>query len=91
MRGIFLIQLILFQILLHILLFVVLEGDGYGDEMAIGYEGVEGNVGDFFEDVFAFECIVLHIDFFGICVLIFVGLFCLVYDEVVIVGVLGTN
>jgi len=33
---------------------VVLEGDGYGDKVTIGYEGVEVYVGDFFEHIFAF-------------------------------------
>lgn len=33
---------------------VVFEGNGYGNEMAIGYEGVEVDVGDFFEHIFAF-------------------------------------
>ena len=33
---------------------VVFKGDGYGDEMAIGYEGVELYVGDFFEHIFPF-------------------------------------
>ena len=33
---------------------VVLESDGYGDEVAIGYEGVEFYVGDIFEHIFAF-------------------------------------
>ena len=33
---------------------VALEGDGYGDEMAIGYEGVKVYIGDFFEHIFMF-------------------------------------
>ena len=37
---------------------VVFEGDGYGDWVAIGYEGVEVYVCDFFEHIFAFECII---------------------------------
>ena len=33
---------------------VVFEGDGYGDKVTIGDEGVEVYVGDFFEHIFAF-------------------------------------
>ena len=33
---------------------VVFEGDGYGNEVAICYEGVEVYVGDVFEHIFAF-------------------------------------
>ena len=33
---------------------IVFEADGYGDYVAIGYEGVEFYVGDFFEHIFAF-------------------------------------
>ena len=33
---------------------IVFEGYGYGDKVAIGYEGVEFYVGDFFEHLFAF-------------------------------------
>ena len=51
---------------------VVFEGDGYGDEMAIGDEGVEFYVGDFFEHFFSFECIIAQVDFFGANFLIFV-------------------
>ena len=44
---------------------VVLEGEGYGDEVTIGYEGVEFYVGYFFEHIFAFECIIAQVDFIG--------------------------
>lgn len=33
---------------------VVFKGDGYDDEVAIGYEGVEGDFGDFFKHILAF-------------------------------------
>lgn len=33
---------------------VVFKGDDYGDEVAIGYEGVEGDFGNFFEHILAF-------------------------------------
>ena len=51
---------------------VVFEGDSYGDDVAIGYESVEVYVGDFFEHIFAFECIIAQVDFLWADLLIFV-------------------
>ena len=40
--------------MVHWFAVIVFEGNGYGNEVAIGYEGVKVDVGDFFEHVFAF-------------------------------------
>ena len=50
----FLKQSILFEVMVDGFAVVVFKGDDYGDEMAIGYEGVEIYIGDFFEHIFSF-------------------------------------
>ena len=69
---------------------VVFEGDGYGDEMAIGYEGVKVEVGDGFEEFFVFQCIITQIDFFGADLLIFVEFLCL-FNYIIIIFSLFWN
>ena len=63
---------------------VIFECDGYGDEVAIGYEGVEFYVGDFFEHIFSFYRVIAQVDFFGADFLIFVKFLCL-FDDIIII------
>lgn len=50
----FLKQSILFEEVVGSVMLVVFEGYGYGDEVVIGYEGIEGDFGYFFEHILAF-------------------------------------
>ena len=44
----------LFEEVVGSVVIVVFEGYGYGDEVVIGYEDVEGDFGNFFEHILAF-------------------------------------
>ena len=54
LNDIFLKQSILFEEVVGSVMLVVFEGYGYGDEVVIGYEGIEGDFGYFFEHILAF-------------------------------------
>lgn len=54
LNDILLKQSILFEEVVGDVVMVVFEGYGYGDEVVIGYEGVDGDFSNFFEHILVF-------------------------------------